>query len=47
MKAISKAVEGDIVLIAGKGHEKCQIFKDKVVEFDDRKVIKECLKLLK
>jgi UDP-N-acetylmuramoyl-L-alanyl-D-glutamate--2,6-diaminopimelate ligase len=46
-KAIYMAVElarsGDIVLIAGKGHETYQIFKDKVVPFDDREVAREAL----
>jgi len=46
IKALSISERGDIVLVAGKGHEKCQIFKDKVIDFDDRKVIKECLKSL-
>ena len=43
-KALSLAQNGDTVLIAGKGHEDCQILKDKVVRFDDRKVARECLK---
>jgi UDP-N-acetylmuramoyl-L-alanyl-D-glutamate--2,6-diaminopimelate ligase len=34
--AIKHAVPGDTVLIAGKGHETYQIFKDSVVPFDDR-----------
>jgi UDP-N-acetylmuramoyl-L-alanyl-D-glutamate--2,6-diaminopimelate ligase len=34
--AIRKAEPGDTVLIAGKGHETYQIFKDSVVPFDDR-----------
>jgi UDP-N-acetylmuramoyl-L-alanyl-D-glutamate--2,6-diaminopimelate ligase len=34
--AIAEAGEGDIVLIAGKGHETYQIMKDSVVPFDDR-----------
>jgi UDP-N-acetylmuramoyl-L-alanyl-D-glutamate--2,6-diaminopimelate ligase len=34
--AITKAAPGDTVLIAGKGHETYQIFKDSVVPFDDR-----------
>lgn len=33
--AISKASRGDIVLIAGKGHEKVQIFAHRTVPFDD------------
>ena len=33
--AIRAAREGDIVLLAGKGHEKTQTFADGVVEFDD------------
>ena len=41
-KAIEEArknsAEGDIVLIAGKGHEDYQIFKNKVIKFDDFKI---------
>jgi len=33
--AIGAARPGDIVLLAGKGHEKVQIFADKTVAFDD------------
>lgn len=33
--AISMAKPGDTVLIAGKGHEDYQIFKDKTIHFDD------------
>ncbi len=36
--AIFTAEEGDIVLIAGKGHENYQIIKDKKIPFDDTEV---------
>jgi UDP-N-acetylmuramoyl-L-alanyl-D-glutamate--2,6-diaminopimelate ligase len=35
---------GDVLLIAGKGHETVQIFKDRRVHFDDREVAREMLK---
>jgi len=41
--ALEKMRKGDVLLIAGKGHERTQIFKDKIVEFDDRKVVRELL----
>ena len=40
------AVEGDIIVIAGKGHETYQIFKDKTIHFDDVEVVKEYLELI-
>jgi len=45
-RSLSMAGAGDIVLIAGKGHENCQILKDKTIHFDDREAVKECLKSL-
>jgi len=42
--AIKKARKGDIVLIAGKGHEDYQIFKDKTTHFDDKETALEAIK---
>lgn len=42
--ALSEARPGDIVLIAGKGHETFQEFEDCVVPFDDRAVAKELIR---
>lgn len=43
--ALKQAKKGDIVLIAGRGHEKFQDFGDRQVPFDDREVVKEILSL--
>ncbi|MEK3882512.1 UDP-N-acetylmuramoyl-L-alanyl-D-glutamate--2,6-diaminopimelate ligase [Paenibacillus sp. PL2-23] len=47
-EAIQKAVEmaspGDVVLIAGKGHETYQLVGGKVYDFDDRLVAKEAIR---
>ncbi len=42
-RAIHMAEAGDIVLIAGKGHENYQIFKDRTMTFDDREVARKIL----
>jgi len=42
--AIGEARSGDIVLIAGKGHEKTQISRTGTVPFDDREVAAEVLR---
>ncbi|MBM3246279.1 MAG: UDP-N-acetylmuramoyl-L-alanyl-D-glutamate--2,6-diaminopimelate ligase [Candidatus Omnitrophica bacterium] len=43
-ESLGRALPGDIVLVAGKGHENYQVLKDKTLHFDDCKVIRECLK---
>jgi UDP-N-acetylmuramoyl-L-alanyl-D-glutamate--2,6-diaminopimelate ligase len=45
-KGLTLARPGDIVLLAGKGHENYQILKDRRLEFDDREVARQCLKSL-
>jgi UDP-N-acetylmuramoyl-L-alanyl-D-glutamate--2,6-diaminopimelate ligase len=42
-KAIEMARPGDLVLVAGKGHEKYQIIGDRVLAFDDVAVAREAL----
>jgi UDP-N-acetylmuramoyl-L-alanyl-D-glutamate--2,6-diaminopimelate ligase len=42
-KAIEVAAPGDVVLIAGKGHEKYQVIGDRVLPFDDVAVAREAL----
>jgi UDP-N-acetylmuramoyl-L-alanyl-D-glutamate--2,6-diaminopimelate ligase len=41
--AVGLARKGDIVLIAGKGHENYQIFADRTIHFDDREVAVQAL----
>lgn len=42
-EAIKCAKSGDVVVIAGKGHEDYQIFADHTIHFDDREVAREML----
>ena len=44
-RAIAEAAAGDVVLIAGKGHESYQIVGDRVLPFDDVAVAREALSL--
>lgn len=44
--AISRAQSNDIVLIAGKGHERTQVLRTGPVSFDDRQVAAEALRSL-
>jgi len=41
--ALSMAKKGDLVIIAGKGHETGQTFSDHTLPFDDREVAREIL----
>jgi len=42
-KAVLLAKKDDIVLIAGKGHETYQVFKDRTEHFNDKEVVEEIL----
>lgn len=42
--AIYLGKKGDLIIIAGKGHETYQLIKNQVLDFDDRKVAAEFLK---
>lgn len=43
-KAIHMASAGDVVIIAGKGHENYQILKSETIHFDDREAARAALK---
>jgi UDP-N-acetylmuramoyl-L-alanyl-D-glutamate--2,6-diaminopimelate ligase len=43
-RALALAEPGDFVLIAGKGHETYQIFRDRTIHFDDREVARNALR---
>ena len=45
-RAVGEAGEGDVVVIAGKGHEQGQQFADRTIPFDDREVAREALRRL-
>jgi UDP-N-acetylmuramoyl-L-alanyl-D-glutamate--2,6-diaminopimelate ligase len=45
--AIAKARAGDVVLIAGKGHEDYQILADRTIPFDDREAARAALIAIK
>jgi len=43
-RAIEEARPGDIVILAGKGHETYQVLRDRTIAFDDREVAREVLR---
>jgi len=43
-QAVAQAHAGDIVVVAGKGHETEQVFADRTIPFDDREVAREALR---
>jgi UDP-N-acetylmuramoyl-L-alanyl-D-glutamate--2,6-diaminopimelate ligase len=45
-RALEEADAGDVVVIAGKGHEQGQEFVDRTIPFDDRDVAREALRRL-
>jgi UDP-N-acetylmuramoyl-L-alanyl-D-glutamate--2,6-diaminopimelate ligase len=42
--AIQQAQPGDVVLLAGKGHETYQVLKDRTLHFDDRETARDVLR---
>ncbi len=44
VRALALARPGDVVVIAGKGHEPYQILRDRTIAFDDREVAREVLR---
>ena len=42
--AIKNARAGDVIILAGKGHETEQIFADRTIHFDEREIVRDILK---
>lgn len=42
--ALTVARSGEIVLLAGKGHETYQVLKDGIIPFDEREIVREILR---
>jgi UDP-N-acetylmuramoyl-L-alanyl-D-glutamate--2,6-diaminopimelate ligase len=43
---LEEARTGDVVLLAGKGHETYQVLKDRTIDFDDRETARQVLRSL-
>ena len=37
---LKRQIPGEIILVAGKGHEEIQIYKNKIYKISDKKIIK-------
>ena len=46
-KAVHMAKEGDVIVLAGKGHEDYQVLKDETIHMDEREIVQEALKSLR
>lgn len=46
-EAIYMAKDGDVIVIAGKGHETYQILKNETIHFDEREVVDEIMKSMR
>jgi len=44
--ALERARPGDIVLLAGKGHETYQVLRDRTIDYDDREEARRVLREL-
>lgn len=44
IRALALATTNDVVVIAGKGHETTQIFRDIIIPFDDRAIARELIR---
>jgi UDP-N-acetylmuramoyl-L-alanyl-D-glutamate--2,6-diaminopimelate ligase len=42
-RALAEAQPGDVVLLAGKGHETYQVLKEGKIDFDDRETARRIL----
>lgn len=42
--ALNMGQKGDVIVIAGKGHETYQVLKNKTIHFDEREIVHELLK---
>lgn len=46
-RAVVAARDGDVIIVAGKGHERTQMFADHSIPFDDREVLRNAYRTVK